>query len=192
MSSIAHILILVCLFTASFISPLQVSAHMLKRDDSIGAVIHVDPDDDPIAGQPSSLYFELKDTSGEFSPQSCECVVRIKKAGEVLSTFPLYQSTTTTDLNHAAATYTFPEKGVYTIELSGTPLENGMFSPFTLSYDMRVQRMSTQPVENQAQPLTEEKKLVILLGSIGCCIVLILIFLSLHGKKAQQRSTKKL
>lgn len=53
----------ICLIVLGvLILPASVSAHVLITDknNQIGSVLHITPDDDPIAGQPSALYFDIE------------------------------------------------------------------------------------------------------------------------------------
>jgi hypothetical protein len=110
-------------------------AHVLKYDGTIGAVMHVDPDDDPIAGQVATFFFEFKDTSGKFSLTTCDCTISVQAQGKEIFSSPLSSS--------ASATYTFPQKDIYTISVIGTPKSSNAFQPFTLTYNLRVERAAT-------------------------------------------------
>lgn len=111
--------------------PISTSAHVLETSNEIGAVIHIDPEDDPIVNEPSVIYFEITDKSGKFSLNSCSCVVTISNSETEL----IHQSLITPVMN-----YTFPSAGVYTIKLSGKPTTANNFKEFTLSWDFRVTR----------------------------------------------------
>jgi hypothetical protein len=45
----------------------QASAHVLLSNNTVGGVLHIDPEDDPIAGQPAKFYIELKDKQNQFT-----------------------------------------------------------------------------------------------------------------------------
>ncbi|MEP7166382.1 MAG: hypothetical protein ABI758_00205 [Candidatus Woesebacteria bacterium] len=158
------------------VSPVQ--AHMLKTDTTIGAVIHIDPDDDPYVGVPSDIFFELKDTTGRFRPENCNCVVSIKQDDKVLDSFPLSGHDHATDLSHAAATYTFPQKGIYTITLDGSPVTGGTFQTFSISYDVRVARIAAAaPKPNSNAPL------YIFASFLGLAIVCMIVWFLISNKK---------
>jgi hypothetical protein len=111
----------------------RAEAHFLQISGSIGAVLHIDPDDDPIAGQVSAFYFEFKDESKKFVVQDCNCSIIItdlttKEKTAIPQKDIGYIQTTTLIFK-----YTFPKKGIYRVEVVG---------PFTLSYDIRVDRES--------------------------------------------------
>lgn len=114
-------------------------AHTLKTDGSIGAVIHIDPEDDPIIGEPAYFFFDFKDKDGKFKAEDCTCVATISRDNQVLATQTLAADTS---LQSSSFSYTFPEKGVYHIEVSGQPLSTNGFQSFKLNYDLRVERTS--------------------------------------------------
>ena len=144
-------------------------AHILKTDGDIGAVIHVDPDDDPIAGQQSNLFFEFKDKSGKLAIQDCTCTATILESGKKLTVIPLNPDPS--DRLSGTFSYTFPEKNVYTIGISGVPTAGNSFQPFTLTYDIRVARENEPKAENQSSILTTHIPqliaLVVVAGFVG-------------------------
>src|SRR5437773_8843060 len=72
--------------------PSVVNAHFLKIDGSIGAVLHVDPDDDPIAGEQASFFLSFKDKQHKFSPQNCTCTFSIQEQNQTIYSQPLFQN----------------------------------------------------------------------------------------------------
>lgn len=110
-----------------------VFAHVLKTDGNIGAVVHINPEDDPIAGEKTTIYFDVKDKEGKFSSENCLCIFKVSTKGQ-----DIYMQTIT----GTVAEYTFPARDMYTLELKGTPKYEGVFTPFTLTYDVRVERVT--------------------------------------------------
>jgi hypothetical protein len=125
----------------------QASAHVLKTDGTIGAVMHIDPDDNPIAGQPSNFYFDIKDTQSRFKGSDCNCQLSISLNSKLLETQPLFQQASSNsapaDNSEALATYTFPTLGVYDVTLTGSPNDGSSFKAFSLNYEVRVDRGSS-------------------------------------------------
>jgi hypothetical protein len=120
--------------------PKAAFAHVLKADGNIGAVIHINPEDNPIVNQPSTFFFEFKDKTGKFNPATCDCALTIvNRDTEVLSE-PLFAKGGGTDLFSPAFSYTFPEKSLYTIVVTGKPKPGSDFQTFRLTYDLRVDR----------------------------------------------------
>ncbi len=154
-----------CLFT--FSTP--VYAHVLKTDGTIGAVLHVDPEDDPIAGAQSGFFFEFKDKEGKFAPQNCDCTFSIIEDGKQIFSQPLFQNNPSPSLTSASIFFTFPEKNVYQVKVVGKSNTPGSFQHFTLLYDIRVAR------ESDNQPTTQNWILTHIPLFIGAIIVVLLI-----------------
>ena len=116
-------------------------AHILKTDNTIGAVLHTDPDDDPIAGQLTNFYFEFKDKTNRLDLNKCDCKVEISNnSNEILYRDSLFAQTHNADLSNPSFSFVFPQKNVYHLLVSGTPKNNTSFDSFQLSYDIRVAR----------------------------------------------------
>ncbi len=74
----------------------------------VGAILHVMPDDDPIAGEPSDMYFDRQGVVGD---ASAEVKLTVRNSRDVITAVAVK----TTD-SLSTATYTFPEQGVYTLK----------------------------------------------------------------------------
>lgn len=106
------------LFLLILLLPRQTSAHVLVMDatKTRGAVLHVNPDDDPIAGQPALLFFDMQgQDSGYIS-----LIVRSEIYEDIQLTLQKSGSL-------ASAEYTFPSQGVYdlifTVQSAGIAYE---------------------------------------------------------------------
>ena len=132
----------------AFLAPLA-SAHELATDGSIGAVIHIDPSDEPIAGERSAFFFEFKDKQNKFQPTNCACTFSIVTNGQTVYSQPLFQDNAKPTLDNASASYTFEAKGAYTIKVTGKSLTPNAFAPFTLVWDIRVDQQAKQTDSGQ-------------------------------------------
>lgn len=155
--------------------PTYVSAHILKSSGSVGAVMHIQPDDDPIVGEISSFYFDFKDKNNKFSAQDCTCLLTILKNSEEVFVQPLFQDHSVPSLTNASVQYTFPEKGVYTIKITGAPKSEPTFEAFTLEYDIRVERTSQWTKSADTNWITEHLSIIIggVLGFSALAFVMI-------------------
>ena len=120
--------VVVLLFTS-----LTASAHVLKTNGTIGAVLHIDPNDAPVAASVSTFNFDLTDTSKRFTTADCNCTFTItdSASGTQVENLPL------ADLSPIQ--YAFATPGVYTVVLAGPPKDATGFQPFSLTYDIRVE-----------------------------------------------------
>ncbi len=142
--------VLAILFISIFASP--VFAHVLKYDGSIGAVLHVNPEDDPIAGEISNFFFEFKDKNNKFLPENCDCKITILKEGQEVLSRNLFENNFSPSLDNISFSYTFPALGIYTLNIDGKS-KDGSFNDFSLKYDIRVARLS----ESQDVVLTNQE-----------------------------------
>jgi hypothetical protein len=110
------------------------SAHVLKTDGDIGAIMHIDPDDNPVSGTPTTYNLAFKDTQGRFNLGDCGCTVSVVQNSIKLAQSPL----DAVDSLDSSNIYTFPNPGVYTLVVSGAPKSTNSFQPFTLNYLIRV------------------------------------------------------
>lgn len=106
------------------------SAHTLKTDGTISAVLHFQPDDDPISDKPTEYILFLNDSTKRFSLDGCACSITIKKAGKTISTKPLRLNSQ----NILGGSITFTGAGAYEVIFQGTPVKNNTFQPFKLQY----------------------------------------------------------
>lgn len=170
--------------------PSSVLAHTLKSDGSIGAVIHINPEDDPIAGEPSSFFFEIKDKQKRFKPELCGCTVRIYKDTTELLNTPLYNQSQTASLDESSFDYTFPSKGIYTIKVVGKPIQTDAFQLFTLTYDIRVER-EVNPASNTTVPATQSNFRVHWYHYLGIAVITIVFLIFLFIDRIRGRSQHK-
>ena len=164
-------IITILLVLCAFITPRTISAHILKTDGQIGGILHIDPDDDPIAGQASNLFWDFTNKGQKFNVNNCTCYVSILESGKEIAREQLINET---------FTYTFPKKDVYQVNVSGNPRVNNSFQPFILSYDIRVSRETTNVVPLGSFNLTSWDLfggLIMFLGVVAACIFFLTVYL---------------
>lgn len=172
-------ILLVLLLITAYCSLLTfpVSAHVLETDGSIGAVIHIDPEDDPIVGEQASFFFEFKDKEGKFNGTNCDCVAVISKNGQELFRGSIYGNTDQPSLENSSLFFTFPERGVYSLEIIGKPLTPGAFQEFHLKDELRVERLpGAQPAEEKSGNFFIDHKLHLVVFGVGLAIFLVMLF----------------
>jgi hypothetical protein len=172
---------IIVLLASFLIGTTTTYAHVLKSDGQIGAIIHIDPEDDPIINQPAYFFFEFKDKQNTFMISDCDCMLNIVKNNQVSSSSMLIPSDTSTG---ASASYTFPEKGIYTVEISGKS-HSGKFDPFKLTYDFRIERTTQNTLNKSAIPTGAFEIL-----AIGGIIIIFLILLYFDKLKSKLKTNK--
>jgi hypothetical protein len=113
------------------------SAHVVATDGPIGVTMHVDPDDAPVAGTVSRFYLWFKDTTDRLKPEDCRGTFSVADANDYLVVSqPLFARSGSglTDVHDV----TFAKPGVYTIRINGAPQAVTTFSPFLITFQVRV------------------------------------------------------
>lgn len=123
-------LFLVLLFLVSVIPGAH--AHILRVDGNIGVLLHVDPNDAPVAGQQANFFVIIQDYSGRFDISECYCTLAIKKDGKEIASFPINSNEFYRQIE-----YSFPASGIYQVIVAGKPT-NGDFQPFKTTFEYYV------------------------------------------------------
>jgi hypothetical protein len=131
---LAFSLFLIALFFSEF-NVQKAYAHVLQTSGSIGAVLHIDPDDDPVAKKPSTFFLEFKDKNNQLSKESCSCQINITQNGKLLFSQNLFDNYKD---NTATFSYTFPEMGQYVLDISGQPTQTKSIKQFNLKYALDI------------------------------------------------------
>jgi hypothetical protein len=121
-----------------------VSAHKVKIGTDVGATLHVEPNDNPRAGERAKAWFALTRKGGKVIPlKDCNCQLTVyaephTKGDPALlepSLKPVvaerYQGTPGTEI-------TFPKPGIYQLQLTGKPQTGANFKPFEFNFEVTV------------------------------------------------------
>jgi hypothetical protein len=119
-------------------------AHKLKASTDVGATLHMEPNDNPRAGEPAKTWFALTRKGGETIPlKDCDCKLVVYAEPHTPGEPPLiepslkpvaierYKGIPGTEI-------TFPKLGSYQLHLSGKPSSGKTFQPFELKFDITV------------------------------------------------------
>ena len=140
-------------------------AHSVGFDNDFTATLHFAPDDKPVAGHESDIRFiDIREQTGKFRPELCDCRATIYQNGRVLQNLQL--SAVGPDL---AGRYTFQAAGAYEVKLIGAPRKGETFAAFKISYPLQIDR-----AVNADHPTTGDywavAALTILLAGTGLAI----------------------
>ena len=164
------------------------SAHVLKQDNGITGVLHIPPEDNPLAGQPTELDVSFDSVGNVFNITHCDCKVVIKNNTTTLQTVALGPIASGAELD-AKAVVQFPAIGVYDVVIGGTAQDHS-FHKFTLDYVVRVASSvnATAPVKTQSQDI-----LILSIGSLGVLAVVGYMSISSGGRyrRAAVKSSNK-
>lgn len=124
--------------------PTSALAHNIKTSGDVGVTFHIEPDHSPRAGIESRAWFALTRQGGELIPLSeCDCELKVYLESANSSNEPILNPTLVAispeqyrDL--PGAKLVFPQPGIYQLELTGKPTQEGNFTPFQVSYPVTV------------------------------------------------------
>lgn len=157
-------IVVVLLITLLALVPHTAAAHVLVTDEtrSKGAIVHIIPDDDPVAGEKAVLYFDTQ--GGLLDDQASVSFMVSNSAGEVVHV------STKTDGSLVTAEYVFPIQGVY--DLTFTVATSGKQYVFNQS-----QRVSRGMVGSALdKPSYAAAEIGVLASGIGIVLLLIVAF----------------
>jgi hypothetical protein len=146
----------VLLFLCLALTPATASAHVFISDQAHeqGAVLHINPDDDPIAGQQANLFFDLQGI------RPGEAALTVTDAAGTAANIPVQISGSSVSAN-----YTFPAQGVYQLDLqAGTTAKT-----YNFSYAQRVSRGTAAGPLDQSEPLWAD--LLLYGGAVGIVLL---------------------
>ncbi len=152
------------------------SAHTLDLDGNISVVLHVNPNDMPSSGSPTSFILYFNDSANQFSLPKCNCRVTVLQGLHTIASEQLTDSSAMQSNDPV----TFPSPGVYTIQVSSTPKRGYTFQSFFVSYNVRVIRGVHK------SHLTEE----IWIG-VGVVVALVYAYVLIMLKKRDDKNEKK-
>ena len=158
------------------IAPLSqaASAHVLIQDTSKrhGAILHITPDDDPIAGKSATLFLDIQDTSEKIE----EVVLRIGKAETEENTVV----ETLLDDSLVSASYVFPSQGVYNLTYTITSSK----TTYTFEHVTRISR----GVDGSAQASRYMWAEAVLLASLIAAVTMAIIAFNNRRKISRHSS----
>jgi hypothetical protein len=137
MKYISRFLLPLVLVTAMFLCVGQgsASAHELKEDNGISAVLHIVPDDNPKSGEDTLFYFYFSSQQPGFDLGYCKCQVSWQASDARLRSVPVTPEGNSQDNGYA--TLSFDEPGVYDVVVRGLAAADPSHG-FELTYRVRV------------------------------------------------------
>ncbi len=151
---IKYLLFLSCL-VVSITNIYPVSAHKVEVAGDVGGTLHIEPNDNPRAGESSQAWFALTRRGGRVIPLSqCNCQLAVYAEPYAAGEPPLLEP----QLKPVAAEryqgipgaeVVFPKPGIYQLQLNGKPVSGARFKPFEFKFEVTVAGGSTQNSQNQ-------------------------------------------
>ncbi|MEA5604452.1 hypothetical protein [Nostoc sp. UHCC 0252] len=189
------------LFLSCLVIPItnlsSASAHKVEISGDVGGTLHIEPNDNPRAGEPTQAWFALTRRGGRVIPLSqCNCRLAVYAEPYAAGEPPLLEP----QLEPVAAEryqgipgadITFPKPGIYELQLNGKPASGARFKPFQFKFEVTVAGGSTQRpqnlrdvngngdlVEGESQQLPIWAIALPILGFIG---ILVVVLRSMRG-----------
>ena len=119
----------------------QASAHVLETDNGVSAILHLKPDDNPIAGKAVPVNLLFSNDVGGFKLNDYKVQLRLLENSTLKfsgSVQPLFFGSAT----EGEVMATFPSAGVYDVKVIGTPTAKDA-PPFSLTFDVKVAAKAT-------------------------------------------------
>jgi hypothetical protein len=187
--TIKYLLFLSCL-VISITNLYPAFAHKVEISGDVGGTLHIEPNDNPRAGEPSQAWFALTRRGGRVIPLSqCDCQLAVYAEPYAAGEPPLLEP----QLEPVAAEryrgipgaeVVFPKPGIYELQLNGKPISGARFKPFEFKFEVTVAGGSTQStrnlrdvngdlVGNESQKLPTWAIALPILGFIGILVVVL-------------------
>jgi hypothetical protein len=139
-------------------------AHQVKIAEEVGATIHVEPNDNPRAGENSQTWFALTRKGGKsIAVEECDCQLAVykqpRKPGDSPVLKPALKPLSAEQYKDIpGADIVFPQVGVYQVALTGKAKDANSFKPFDLQFDVTVAAGNTvtKPIQEIAFKETKE------------------------------------
>ncbi|MEH2166355.1 MAG: hypothetical protein V7K41_06725 [Nostoc sp.] len=186
--TIKYLLFLSCL-VISITNLYPAFAHKVEVAGDVGGTLHIEPNDNPRAGEPSQAWFALTRRGGKVIPLSqCNCQLAVYAEPYAAGEPPLLEP----QLEPVAAEryqgipgadITFPKPGIYELQLNGKPVSGARFKPFEFKFEVTVagggstqntrnlRNVNGDLVEGESQQLPTWAIALPILGFIGILVV---------------------
>ncbi|GAB1537647.1 hypothetical protein NUACC21_02960 [Scytonema sp. NUACC21] len=137
-------LYILILFCALILSNSTARAHKVVTAADVGATLHLEPNDNPRAGEPTKTWFALTRKGGKVIPlASCDCKLAVYAEPHSPTEPPLLEPslepmTAERYKGIPGTKITFPRPGAYLLQLGGKPKDGKSFQSFELKFPVTV------------------------------------------------------
>lgn len=160
------------------------SAHKVQIAADVGGTLHIEPNDNPHAGEPAQAWFALTRKGGKVLPlKECDCQLAVYAEpytpGEPALLEPDLQPVQAERYEGIpGAEITFPKPGAYELKLTGKPATEGSFRPFDLKFQITVAAGKAVETPQAVENITNQQQGGAI-GFIQPIIVIAIILLSI-------------
>ncbi|MDF5711693.1 MAG: hypothetical protein PUP90_29445 [Nostoc sp. S4] len=152
-AKIKYLLFLGCL-AISITNLYPAAAHEVEVAGDVGGTLHIEPNDNPRAGEPSQAWFALTRRGGKVIPLAqCNCRLAVYAEPYAEGEPPLLEPSLKSVAAERyqgipGAELVFPKAGIYELQLNGRPTSGTRFKPFELKFEVTVAGGSTESTRN--------------------------------------------
>jgi hypothetical protein len=145
------------------LSPIPVAAHTIKTAGDVAVTFHIEPNHNPKAGETATAWFAMTRRGGKSIPlQECHCKLAVyldSSPENLIQTMSTSLKSISVEQGQdlPGADLIFPQPGLYRLEFSGTPKQEGAFKPFRLTYN--VTTLPGSRVSPQSSPASSDRTL---------------------------------
>ncbi|MBX9256016.1 hypothetical protein H1Q63_19100 [Desmonostoc muscorum CCALA 125] len=148
-----YLLFLSCL-VISITNLYPAAAHKVEVSGDVGGTLHIEPNDNPRAGETTQAWFALTRRGGKVIPLAqCNCQLAVYAEpyaqGEPALLEPALKPVAVERYQGIpGAELVFPKAGIYELQLNGKPASGARFKPFEFKFEVTVAAGSTASTRN--------------------------------------------
>ncbi|MBW4615963.1 MAG: FixH family protein [Desmonostoc vinosum HA7617-LM4] len=185
-------LLFLCSLVISIANFQPAVAHKIEIAGNVGATLHIEPNDNPRAGEPTQAWFALTRKGGKTIPLAqCNCQLVVYAEPHTPKEPPLLEPalkpvTAERYQDIPGAEITFPKPGIYQLQLRGKPNSGASFKPFGFKFDVTVAAGgNAQNVRNVNEDVVQSESLQFPLWAIALPILAVMgiLFTILQGRR---------
>jgi hypothetical protein len=168
----------------SLISPLL--AHNIQTSGEVGALFHLEPNHNPKAGEPATVWFALTRKGGTpIRLTDCNCQLQVLQNDQIVAQPTLQAIDAEQNRGVPSAIVTFPQAGLYQLVIRGQPKTEALFPPFQFTYPVTVQPGASPaaPASPAPTPMAESTWDLAWAAIAGMAIVALVILIRTKQRK---------
>ncbi|BCL35060.1 hypothetical protein [Nostoc sp. MS1] len=141
-AALKYLILLGCAISITGVYP--ASAHKVETATDVGATLHIEPNDNPRAGESTQAWFALTRKGGQAIPlQQCNCQLAVYAQPHTPDEPALLEPSlkpVNAEIYQGipGADITFPKPGIYQLQLSGKPTTGANFKAFKFAFEVTV------------------------------------------------------
>ncbi len=154
-------------------------AHVLESDNGVSAILHIKPDDRPVAEKPITINLLFSNDVGGFSLDNYNVklfVLQNKQVKYTGAVTPKFFGAAT----EGEAVVKFPSAGLYTVRVQGSPITKDV-PTFTLNYDDIHVGEAIQPVSTK-----QNGAVTIILIAFGIITIAMIVASYVHKQRLKK------